>query len=133
MKSIIEKVKKGDKTGVQRDVDMFNIDPKQIFYDTYKQTPIFYCTLIKDESIAVEMLNYFISVGVDAGYRDTLKQTPLYYAAREGQNIMVQILCDNGCNPNNQDEYGQSPVYYACRDNKAETVKYLINKGANLN
>ena len=106
MKSVIEKVKKGDIPGVQRDLNMFNIDPKLIFYDTYNQTPIFYCSLIKEEALCLKMANFFVSLGVSCPHKDTLKQTTLYYAAREGQVKLLDLLVTNGCNINEKDQYG---------------------------
>ena len=48
MKSIVERVKIGDLVNVQSELVRFGVDPKRILYDTFKQTPVFYCALIKD-------------------------------------------------------------------------------------
>jgi len=73
MKSIIERVKSGNMQAVQNEIQRFGVDPKKIHYDTYKQTPIFYCSLIKDRNLCSQMLNYFKEVGVDLTYKDTLR------------------------------------------------------------
>ncbi len=96
------------------ELSRYGIDPKEIFYETFKQTPIFFCALIKNRERCVEMTNFFIQKGVDPTYKDTLKQTALYYAARENQIEMIQLLVKSGCKLNDKDEYGQTPIYYAC-------------------
>lgn len=105
MKMIIDKVKLGDIVGVKQDLERFSIDPKQIFYDTYKQTPIFYATHIKDAQRCIEMTNFFIEAGVDPAYKDSLRQTAIYYAAKEGQFDMVRLLFKHGCKLNEKDNH----------------------------
>ena len=133
MKSIIERVKSGNIQAVQNEIQRFGVDAKKIYYDTYKQTPIFYCSLIKDRTLCVQMLNFFKDQGVDLAYKDTLRQTALYYASREGINEMITCLVQAGCKLNDKDEYGQTPLYYACREGKTDTVRLLLSTGADCN
>jgi len=60
VKNVIERVKTGDLSGVQMELSRYGIDPKEIFYETFKQTPIFFCALIKNRERCVEMTNFFI-------------------------------------------------------------------------
>lgn len=111
----------------------FNCKASDILYDAYKQTPIFYCALIKDESRAVEMINFFVSLGVKADYKDSLRQTALYYCSRYGLFRAIERLVQLGCNINDQDTYSQTPIYYACREGHANVVKQMIDIGAEIN
>ena len=70
---MIERVKTGDLQGVKLELERYNIEPREIFYETFKQTPIFFCAHIKNKERCVEMPHFFIEKGVDPKYKDTLK------------------------------------------------------------
>jgi ankyrin repeat protein len=132
-KAIIERVKAGNLQALQNELARFGVDPKDIFYDTFKQTPIFYCSLIKDPTLCTQIFEFLVAQGVDPLYRDTLKQTALYYACREQQYTLIKELLAAGCQVNNRDEYGQTPIYYACREGHIEVVRLLLQNGADVN
>jgi len=59
--------------------------------------------------------------------------TPLYWAAQKGNTGLVQILLQNGANPNLADKSGNTPLYLAAVFNHVPTVKLLLEYGANTN
>ena len=48
MKSIIDRVQQGDIDAVKKEVNAFGVRLPDIRYETFKQTPIYWASLIKD-------------------------------------------------------------------------------------
>lgn len=82
-KSIIDWVKSGDIDAVWMELERFKVDAKEIYYDNYKQTPLFYCTHIRDKAWRLDMVNFLIAQGVDPTYKDSMRQSALFYASWE--------------------------------------------------
>lgn len=49
--------------------------------------------------------------------------TPLIISSSVGNNDLVKLLLEHGCNPNNVTEMKTSCLHYACSKNRIEVVK----------
>ena len=58
-----------------------------------------------------------------------MKETPLYYAARMGQNDVVQLLIERGADPNWQHRSGMTPLSLAAAKENANVVRVLLELG----
>ena len=67
---------------------------------------------------------------LNMGYR--LGDNALTLASRLGYTSIVQILLEEGANPNYQDQLGNTAVLFACHKNHFATVKVLIEGGADI-
>ena len=111
----------------------YNIDISIVFdvKDKFCQTPIFTAATIPNHELSFRMIKVLAEMGVSPCTDDTLKQTPLFYACRDGNNLAVQYLIEEGKdNVNRQDKYGQTPIYYAVREGHIATTQLLIDLGA---
>jgi len=53
------------------------------------------------------MVKVLVEMGVDPLKEDALKQTPIFYAAREGNEAVINYLISRGVEDlNKQDKYG---------------------------
>lgn len=90
-------------------VSEMNIDVTTVIDESknFSQTLLFTACVIRDPEQSSKMVQLLISLGIDPKKEDTLKQTPLFYAARQGNQETIQLLCkDNGDLVNQQDKYG---------------------------
>jgi len=72
----------------------------------FNQNAAFSAAVIKSEDQSLKMLKVLQEMGVNCAKIDNLNQTPLYYAAREGNNKVIEYLIANGCDVNHVDTYG---------------------------
>ncbi|OJJ78555.1 uncharacterized protein ASPGLDRAFT_182453 [Aspergillus glaucus CBS 516.65] len=63
-------------------------------------------------------------VGIEA--RDCNHNTPLYWAATHGHTEAVQVLLDNGADPDAEQNQGLRPLHQAASNNRAEVVEVLL-------
>lgn len=56
--------------------------------------------------------------------------TPLHHACLSGQVTIVQLLIENGADPNVFNSFDETPLHYACRRGVVNVVHYMINHGA---
>lgn len=57
-------------------------------------------------------------------------QTPLHCAARIGHTGMVQLLLENGADPNLATTAGHTPLHITAREGHVDTALALLQKGA---
>ena len=60
-------------------------------------------------------------------------RTALYLAARLGSKEIVELLLDNGSDPDITDNEGVAPLHLACSYRDIEIVRILLNAGADVN
>ena len=130
MKNLLDLIKKGDLETVKAEAERMGISLGSIQDDNYHHNGIFYATLIKEEPVCMRMVEYLLSLGVDACAVDSLSQTALFYSAREGKPELVDVLVKHGCFANHLDTYGQTPIFYAAREGHLEVMKRLVVYGA---
>ena len=70
------------------------------------QTPLFEACALKNSDVAMQLVRYFINIGVDPKCLDSLQQLPLFYAVREGHQAVVKVLLEQGTAVNHVDTYG---------------------------
>lgn len=81
-----------------------------------------------------EIINYFLSKGVDVNKADKDGNTPFMNAAAANRDLAtLELLAKNVKDINQVNVKGVSALDLAVRGNSAEVVKFLIDKGANLN
>lgn len=66
-------------------------------------------------------------IGVEG--RDSNDNTPLYWAASRGHAEVVQVLLDNGADPDAEQNQGLKPLHQAASNNCADVVKTLLAAG----
>ena len=59
--------------------------------------------------------------------------TPLHFAARSGQQFLVDKLLEHGAELDAQDNQGRSPLYCAVQKGDSGMVKFLIRRGSDVN
>jgi ankyrin repeat protein len=62
--------------------------------------------------------------------RDAHGGTLLHVAAAAGQHLVIELLLEEGCDPNAQDRTGQTPLHLACRGGYQDAVRALMKGGA---
>ena len=65
---------------------------------------------------------FYTAVGADINAIDSRKQTPLHTAAREGEILIVQLLCEKGANLYLKDHEGNYPLDLAARREKKDST-----------
>lgn len=73
MKAIIARLKEGDIQATRDEILRFGVDIRQFYYETYLQTPIFFCTHIMDDDRSIGMMKMLIELGCDPTYKDRLR------------------------------------------------------------
>ncbi|XP_069680419.1 uncharacterized protein [Periplaneta americana] len=76
----------------------------------------------------VEVLTYFLGLGLDINHCSKDKQTPLWCAAWSDHVKDVQLLCEQGADLYIQDNvYGYTPLHIAAAGGYLDVVKCLVN------
>ena len=71
--------------------------------------------------------------GADGSARDVELRTPLHLAVLNGDQGVVQAICDHGGLVNAADEAGQTPLHKAAVQGQLELVQELVARGADVN
>ncbi|EER25928.1 ankyrin repeat containing protein [Coccidioides posadasii C735 delta SOWgp] len=74
------------------------------------------------------LLDYNAALGPN-----NLNQSPLWIAAANGHNTVVELLLENGANPEQQDIGGCSPLWIAAANQHEATVRMLLGRNADVN
>jgi ankyrin repeat protein len=64
--------------------------------------------------------------------KDGFGWSPLFYAASDGHEEMVQLLCEEGASLEADDVHGDTPLLIAISRRRSRVVNYLIEKGAKV-
>ena len=56
--------------------------------------------------------------------------TLLCQAAKNGHVVVLNVLMDEGADPDGTDKYGRTPLYWAARKNCADAIRSIIGRGA---
>jgi len=81
-----------------------------------------------------EVINYFLSKGVDVNQPDKEGNTAFIAAAGSNRDLAtLELLSKNVKNINQVNAKGVSALAMAVRGNSAEIVKFLLDKGADIN
>jgi len=77
---------------------------------------------------------WLIENGADVDFKDKGGYTSLHFAAQESRVEELNLLIQNGANPNLKDYYGNTPLWTALINSKGkfEIVKKLIENGADM-
>ncbi len=100
-KSLFENTKKGNIEQVLKDTSRYNLQLSTLTDNdnNYGQNLMFRAAEIKNEEVAIDMINFLISKDVKPDPIDAINQTPLFYAAREGHNKVIDLFVMKGCLP----------------------------------
>ncbi|MGL9778991.1 MAG: ankyrin repeat domain-containing protein [Wolbachia sp.] len=77
------------------------------------------------------IVELFLSRGVDVDDPDTEGRTSLYYAAWKGELDTVEFLVDKGANVHAKKNGGVKPIH-AATDGHQEIIGFLLSKGASI-
>ncbi|VDI01283.1 Hypothetical predicted protein [Mytilus galloprovincialis] len=79
-----------------------------------------------------DIVEFYVSKGADLENSADF-YTPLTAACEGGNEKIVQLLIDKGCNKNKIDCFGQTPLTAACGRGHEKIVHFLIDKGCDIN
>ncbi|XP_045175154.2 putative ankyrin repeat protein RF_0381 [Mercenaria mercenaria] len=85
------------------------------------------------EADTLEVLKSVLSRGCDINQSDFKGVTPLMIAVRNGQNEMVQYLCNNCADVNKPTNNGETALYIACDKVNRGSVEILLDAGSDVN
>jgi ankyrin repeat protein len=85
-----------------------------------------------DNNLA-EMVEYFLSKGVDVNAKDDYMITPLYLAARCVNSEIINLLIKKGAQIDMRTKGGETPLFRAAMAGNKGAAEVLLNNGANVN
>jgi ankyrin repeat protein len=88
--------------------------------------------LQSDNNLA-EMIEYFLSKGVDINAKDDYMVTPLYLAAGCDNSEIIDLLIKKGALVDVRTKSGETPLFRAAMAGNKVAAEVLLNKGANVN
>ena len=71
--------------------------------------------------------------GIDLDGKDDCGFTPLLWAARNGQDHVLNFLIENGSKLDAASFGGLSSLHHACNKNESGAIKILVKAKANVN
>lgn len=81
----------------------------------------------------IEIASALITAGANVNYEAAGRETALHVAAFYGYTKLVNLLIQNGANPNIPlDQNGFTPLHEAIRKGHVDVAKYLVASGANV-
>ena len=82
----------------------------------------------------LELAKYLIKAGapINSPSRNGLKAAPIQSAAAAGHDKVVQLLLENGADPNVREQGGYTPLHAAAQNGDEEMIRTLIYGGADL-
>lgn len=81
----------------------------------------------------LEIVKYFIRIGINANVFDENGYSSLHYSSKSGHIEIVLFLIENGANVNASSRKGYTPLYSASEKGHLDIVKLLVRKGAKIN
>jgi ankyrin repeat protein len=119
----------GKKTGDDKTTNEKKTDQKV----TEKVNPEDFFKAVKDNEIA-KVKEYLAKdpTLVKAVTSDFLKETALAISSFNGNKEIVELLLQNGADPNVFDDMGIAPIIGAARTNRAEIIEMLIKNKADI-
>uniref|UniRef100_A0A6P7GHQ1 Ankyrin-3-like isoform X1 n=1 Tax=Diabrotica virgifera virgifera TaxID=50390 RepID=A0A6P7GHQ1_DIAVI len=85
------------------------------------------------ETCSLDVVKYFISLGVDANFGTIQEYTLLHVAAKRDYITMVKYLVEIGADVNKKTiPKGATPLYYAIKNTCTDVAEFLIINGADL-
>ena len=88
--------------------------------------------LLANKPNQTEIINYFLSKGVDANKADNEGNTPLMIAASARDTAALELLLPIVKNNNTQNTKGESALTMAIKSGTPEAATLLLNKGADV-
>ena len=88
--------------------------------------------LLASKANQTEIINYFLSKGVDANKADNEGNTPLMIAAAARDTAALELLLPIVKNTNVQNNKGESALTMAVKSGTPEAATLLLNKGADV-
>ena len=77
----------------------------------------------------IDLVEYFLSQGIDKDSTDEFMETPLFYACKTNQFQIIKYLISIGCNKDIVNKGNENPLHTACSNNDLEIVKLLVSNG----
>lgn len=80
-----------------------------------------------------EIVKLLLDYKADVHARDKCGATPFHWACHRSEFVpeILQVLLENGANPNDTDVNGVTPLFYAI--NKVDVTNFLLDHGADVN
>jgi len=103
---LFDTVRKGDIAAVKKQEDKIGLDIQYLFDDQLKQNALFTAVMIKDDSLAIGMIDWLVEKGCPINFMDMIGQTCLFYTARDGRLKLIEHLIKKGIDLNTLDTYG---------------------------
>jgi ankyrin repeat protein len=81
----------------------------------------------------ISVVEAILKMGADVDSKDSkYGRTPLLFAAKEGHDVVVELLLKKDADVNSKDKYGTTPLSYAASGGHVAVLELLLEKGANV-